>query len=47
VLRVLEFNFGEGVLMHVYMLWLVVTCIHTFGWLIALIQLRLIHCEKK
>jgi len=46
VLKVLEFTFGESVLMHVYMMLLVVTFINNFGWLIALIQLRLIHCKK-
>jgi hypothetical protein len=46
VLKVLEFNFGESVLMHVYMILLVVTCITAFGWLIALIKLRIIHSEK-
>jgi hypothetical protein len=47
VLKVLELNFGEGVLMNVYMILLVVTCFHVFGWLNSLIKLRLIHCEKK
>lgn len=46
MLKVLEFTFGEVVLMHVYMILVVVTCIHAFGWLIALIQLRLIQSEK-
>jgi len=46
VLKGLELVFGEGVIMHVYMLLIVVTCILALEWLIALIYLCLIHYEK-
>ena len=45
MLKFLEFSVGESLLVHVHKVLLVVTRIPAFGWLIALIQLRLVNCE--
>jgi hypothetical protein len=47
MLKILGFTTGEGLLMHVHKILLLVTSIPGFRWLIALIKLRQIQCEKQ